>query len=141
MVQMQVEKQPAIATTMAEFGYTAEVITQGKALLTETREAYNANKTEDDETSAAYNNFSMLKENLANTYALHRKKAKVIFRNNSLTMDQLAVSGQPAQSIPKMARDHPEILFRSIGRPSHTGKIGTIENYSRRFNHHQHPHN
>jgi hypothetical protein len=92
-----VENQSEIATIMAEFGYETETIAEGKALLAETRQAYDANKTEDDETSAAYNSYSTLKDNLAETYSLHRKKAKVIYRNDSLTMDKLAVSG----SLPK----------------------------------------
>ncbi|MDD4673719.1 MAG: hypothetical protein PHI03_12370 [Bacteroidales bacterium] len=91
------ENQSEIATIMTEFGYDSETIGQGKALLAETRQAYAANKTEDDETSAAYNSFSNLKDQLAETYSLHRKKAKVVFRNDSLTMDKLAVSG----SVPK----------------------------------------
>ena len=91
------ENQSEIATIMTEFGYDSETIGQGKALLAETRQAYAANKTEDDETSAAYKSFSNLKDQLAETYSLHRKKAKVVFRNDSLTMDKLAVSG----SVPK----------------------------------------
>jgi GTP1/Obg family GTP-binding protein len=92
-----VENQSEIATIMAEFGYDTETIGQGKALLAETRQAYDANKTEDDETSEAYGKFSDLKAQLEETYSLHRKKAKVVFRNDSLTLDKLAVSG----SLPK----------------------------------------
>lgn len=91
------ENQSEIASVLTEFGYDSTMIAQGKALLTQTRQAYDANKTEDDETSAAYNSFTTLKEQLENTYSLHRKKAKVVFRNDSLTMDKLAVSG----SLPK----------------------------------------
>ncbi|MGQ1945493.1 hypothetical protein ACT3CD_00145 [Geofilum sp. OHC36d9] len=92
-----VENQSEIATIMAEFGYDTETIAQGKALLAETRQLYDANKIEDDETSAAYSRFSNLKEQLAKIYSLHRKKAKVVFRNDALTLDKLAVSG----SLPK----------------------------------------
>lgn len=87
------ENQPEIAATMAELGYDSIVIGEGKAILAETRTAYNANKTEDDETSAAYADFSSKKSQLEETFTLHRKKAKVIFRNDSLTADKLAISG------------------------------------------------
>lgn len=87
------ETQSEIATVMAELGYDSTVIGEGKALLTETRSVYDLNKTEDDETSAAYADFSSKKEQLENTFTLHRKKAKVIFRNDSLTADKLAISG------------------------------------------------
>ncbi len=87
------ETQSEIAAVMAELGYDSAVIGEGKALLTETRSAYNLNKTEDDETSAAYADFSSKKEQLQDTFTLHRKKAKVVFRNDSLTADKLAISG------------------------------------------------
>ena len=87
------ENQSEIATIMADLGYDSTVIGEGKALLEETRNAYDLNKTEDDETSAAYADFSSKKEQLENTYNIHRKKAKVVFRNDSLTADKLAISG------------------------------------------------
>jgi chromosome segregation ATPase len=87
------ENQTEIATIMAELGYDSAVIGEGKALLTETRSAYDLNKTEDDETSAAYADFAGKKEQLQDTFTLHRKKAKVVFRNDSLTADKLAISG------------------------------------------------
>jgi hypothetical protein len=92
-----VVNQSEVATIMSEFGYDSAMIAEGKALLSETRQSYDANKTEDDETSAAYANFSNLKEQLASTYTMHRKKAKVVFRNDTLTLAKLAVTG----SLPK----------------------------------------
>ena len=88
-----VEKQSEIATIMAEFGYDETLLTEGKTLLTKTRAAFDFNKKEDDETSEAYKNFTTLKENLATTYTLHRKKAKVIFRKESTTLNKLSLSG------------------------------------------------
>ncbi len=87
------ENQTEIATIMAELGYDSAVIGEGKSLLEETRKAYVFNKTEDDETSEAYADFSGKKEQLEDIYNIHRKKAKVIFRNDSLTADKLAISG------------------------------------------------
>jgi len=88
-----VESQTEIATVMAELGYDSAVIGEGKTLLAETRSTYDLNKTEDDETSTAYAGFSSKKEQLEDTFTLHRKKAKVVFRNDSLTADRLAISG------------------------------------------------
>ena len=87
------ETQPEISAIMTDLGYDSAVIAEGKALLTKTRTAYDANKTEDDETSAAYADFSNKKEQLEDTFNTHRKKAKVVFRNDSLTADKLAISG------------------------------------------------
>ncbi|WP_346863874.1 hypothetical protein [uncultured Draconibacterium sp.] len=88
-----VEIQPEIAAAMAEFGYDATVVAEGKILLTETRQAFDLNQTEDDETSEEYNNFKTLKGNLEETYSMHRKKAKIIFRDDQKTLDKLGVSG------------------------------------------------
>ncbi len=92
------ETQSEIASVMAELGYDSAIIGEGKALLTQTRSAYDLNKTEDDETSAAYADFSSKKEQLEDTFTLHRKKAKVVFRNDSLTADKLAISGAMPRS-------------------------------------------
>ena len=85
--------QTEIATIMADFGYNETLLTEGKTLLTKTRQAFDFNKKEDDETSEAYKNFTELKENLAKTYTLHRKKGKVIFRKDILTLNKLSLSG------------------------------------------------
>jgi hypothetical protein len=88
------ETQSEIATVMAELGYDSAKITEGKTLFTETRSAYDLNKTEDDETSAASAAFSDKKAELEKIFKMQRKKAKVIFRNDSLTADKLAISGE-----------------------------------------------
>ena len=88
-----VGNQTEIATIMAEFGYDETLLTEGKTLLTKTREAFDFNKKEDDETTEAYQNFTDAKENLAKTYALHRKKGKVIFRKEPTTLSKLALTG------------------------------------------------
>tara|TARA_R110001583_G_scaffold19334_1_gene75682 strand:+ start:2950 stop:3609 length:660 start_codon:yes stop_codon:yes gene_type:complete len=87
------EKQAQIAVILAELGFTSEIIGEGKTLLLATRQAYDGNQTEDDETNAAYAAFSKQKESLEDIFDMHRKKAKVVFRKDSLTADKLAISG------------------------------------------------
>ena len=87
------EKQAQIAAVLAELGFTSEVIGKGKTLLLATRQAYDTNQTEDDETTAAYAAFDNKKVLLEDIFDIHRKKAKVVFRNDSLTADKLAISG------------------------------------------------
>lgn len=95
------ETQSEIARIMAELGYDSTVIGEGKALLAETRTAYNTNKTEDDETSAAYADLSTKKGQLVDTFNIHRKKANVVFRNDPLTADKLEISGAMPRSYMK----------------------------------------
>lgn len=87
------ENQAQISAVLADLGFDSAVIGEGKALLAATRKAYEANITEDDETSVAYADFSNIRTSLEVIFNLHRKKAKVVFRNDPLTADRLAVSG------------------------------------------------
>ncbi|WP_339903646.1 hypothetical protein [uncultured Cyclobacterium sp.] len=86
-------KQPQIKAILTELGYDTAIMEEGNALLSETRKAYDYNRIEDDETSAAYAHFSKLKAELEGIFDIHRKKAKVIFRKDPVTADQLAISG------------------------------------------------
>ncbi len=89
-----VVNQPTIATKMAEFGYAETLIAEGKNIWQATNNAYLQNKTEDDETNEASVNFSSIRKELTSTYAMHRKKAKVIFRKDALTADKLGITGR-----------------------------------------------
>lgn len=93
-----VVNQAQIATTMEEFGYDETLLSEGKALWQSASDAYLLNKTEDDETTEAYATFTSTKEELAATYNLHRKKAKVIFRKDALTLEKLGVKGSLPQA-------------------------------------------
>jgi hypothetical protein len=87
------KKQPKIAGFMEEFGYGTEMLDQGQALLIQTRNAFDQNKTEDDETSEAYSIFKRKKKVLFDGYKMHRKKARIIFKNDLLTQEKLGVLG------------------------------------------------
>ena len=93
-----VTAQPEIATIMAEFGYDAALIEEGKQLFTQTRQAYDLNVKEDDETSQAYSDFTEKRKSLEDIYSLHRKKAKVIFRKDLEIMKRLVLDG----SLPRL---------------------------------------
>ncbi len=87
------EAMPQIATAIAEYGYEAETMTQGKALYTAAQNAYDQNKTEDAESLVAHNIFEEKRSIVANIYAEHRKKAKAAFRNDANTLIELAITG------------------------------------------------
>jgi hypothetical protein len=87
------ENQAQISAVLTDLGFDSVVIGEGKAILAETRQAYDGNKTEDDETTAAYADFLSIRTKLEDTFNVHRKKAKVVFRNDPLTADKLAISG------------------------------------------------
>lgn len=87
------ESQPKIASTMAEYGYDSTKVAEGKALYDTTRLAFDSNKTETDQEAAAYAVFASKEDQLDKIYSEHRRKAKVVFRKDSVTADKLEISG------------------------------------------------
>ena len=92
------KKQTEIASIMDEFGFGADVIAEGEALLATARNAYDSNKKEGDETSRAFKNYAKVKEQLEKIYLLDRKKAKVIFSNDPNAYHDLGLIGEIPKS-------------------------------------------
>jgi hypothetical protein len=95
------ENQPMIAAVMAEHGFDTEEIAKGKTLLEKTRTAFSSNKHDDNERSQAYSAFIANKKELSETYKLHRKKAKIIFRKDPETLKKLNLDGKIPQAYVK----------------------------------------
>lgn len=85
--------QPEISAIMAQFGYGPDTIALGRSLLDQARQAYDRNKTEGDESSAAYHIFNTKREQLSGLYSLDRKKAKVVFRKDPVTLEKFGQIG------------------------------------------------
>lgn len=85
--------QPLIASLMTEFGYGVAVIDQGKTIWETAYDAYLSNETEDDETKEAYDNFKILKMHVLSTYKLYRRKAKAVYKRDTLTLERLGIKG------------------------------------------------
>jgi len=92
------DAQPEISAVMSDLGFGPEERTIGNEIYQAARTAYNANQIEDDETSVAYNEYVALKDQLDSIYSTHRKKAKVIFRNDHTTADRLGITGSIPQA-------------------------------------------
>jgi hypothetical protein len=88
-----VENQPVIAATMAEYGYDLTVITKGRELLGATITAFNFNQQEDNESIQARADFDAKLSLMTEKYASHRRKAKVAFRKDEVTLKQLGLTG------------------------------------------------
>ncbi len=87
-----VENQPTISAAMAELGYDNAMIEEGKALNQAAHDAYKFNKQEDDETRESYQRFEEAKTALNKLYSLHRKKAKVVFRDEPIVLNRLMLA-------------------------------------------------
>ncbi len=88
------ESNPGIVKALAKLGYVSETLEEGKALLKTTRKLYDANILLKDEFSNAYNEWLSEKENLDRIFRTHRNKARLIFRNEPIVADILAISGK-----------------------------------------------
>lgn len=87
-----VENQPTISAAMAELGYDNAMIEEGKALNQAAHAAYKLNRQEDDETRESYLRFEEAKTALNQLYSLHRKKAKVVFRDEPDVLSRLLIA-------------------------------------------------
>lgn len=83
--------QPEIASAMEESGYGPDEIAEGEAILKETQTVFTGNRTEDTEASDAYDEFDALKNNIEKQYKVHRKKAKIVFKNDPVTLQKLDI--------------------------------------------------
>ena len=83
-----------ISAALAATGYEESVLNEGKALLEAARKAYTDNITEDDESKQAYHAFETKRDELDALYRLHRKKAKILYRNEPVVSKTLGITGR-----------------------------------------------
>lgn len=94
--------QPEIASQLNNIGFTADVLQEGKALYDKAVQAYNHNLREDNETLDSRAKFDLLREEVYSEYMLYRKKAKVIFRADSVVLHKLLLTGSMPESYLEM---------------------------------------
>ena len=87
-------EQPEISSTMAEYGYDATEMANGQALLDNATTAYASNKTEGDEKSEAHDVFIRNRKQLDGIFTKHRKAARIVLKNDQLTLSKLGVTGE-----------------------------------------------
>lgn len=92
-----VETNPVIKPLMEELGYNTTKIDEGKALLKETKNQFLQNQQIEDSKLKAYKLFENKRIEIDATYGKDRKKSKIIFKNNTLVLKELALTG----SVPK----------------------------------------
>ncbi len=118
-----VENQPEIATTMAEYGYDLTVVSKGRGLLETTIQAFSFNQQEDNETIQARSDFDA-KVNLMNEkYGSHRKKAKVAFRKDEVTLKQLGLTGSYSRAYVKWIATMKTFYNGVVSNAAHLAKI------------------
>lgn len=92
---------PIISERMAEYGYTQEIIQQGKAILDEVEQLYQKQKKEYGEYYEAKSDFSTAYDSFHNVYIRDLKFARIAFISKPATLDKIAASGVRFVSISK----------------------------------------
>ncbi|NLT51497.1 MAG: hypothetical protein GXX85_11320 [Ignavibacteria bacterium] len=91
-------KQPEIASLMEEHGYDSAEIANGKALHEEALKVSRKNKVEGDEATEAYKIYAGIYGRLDEMYSRDRKKAKIVFREDPVTLKKLELTGTIPQA-------------------------------------------
>ena len=85
-------EQPILAAELAEYGYDSAKIDEGKTLHATCRVAFDGNKKESREATEAHDIFAAKLDALLAAYGIHRKKAKVLFRNEHNVLSLLSLA-------------------------------------------------
>lgn len=96
-----VETNPIIKPLMEELGYTTAKIDQGKALLTEAKSQFLQNQQVEDAKLKAYKVFEDKRIEIDAIYSKDRKKSKIIFKKQVLTLKELGLVGAVPKSYVK----------------------------------------
>ena len=121
------ETQPEIASEMAELGYNSGKISEGRTILNNAKAAYNENKREDDETSVAFKIYKQKHDDIDKLYSLDRKKAKVVFDEDTAVMKKLKLTGRIPQSYIRWV-DSVETLYNELrSEPELQAKVARLK--------------
>lgn len=121
------EKQPEIAAILAEYSLDTEALAEGRAKLVNAIAAYNTNKTEDVETSETRNTFHQLSEQLEASHRKHRKIARIVFRNDPVTRQKLAIEGAYPESYAKWIGNTKTFYAAALGDETIQTALGRLK--------------
>lgn len=86
-------KENPLSTEMKAYGYNNEKVATGKALYDKANELYLKNKKETAEETTVAMDYRNKIDQVKETYTSHRKKAKIIFKDQPDTLKKLAIAG------------------------------------------------
>lgn len=100
-----ISKNDVLKTELAEYGYGEQEIAQGKILYDTAAQMYEINKRDTSEEALAYNEFSKKLEAFKTSYAIDRKKAKIIYKEEPKILTALHIKGIAPFRIGKLLED------------------------------------
>jgi len=119
--------QSAIAEILNEFGYGPDALAEGDAKLAAARSAFDGNRTEKSEASAAHHVFTTKKDQLIDRYALDRRKARAAFSKDPVTAKQLAIVGNMPRSFIRGLEAARTYYSVSLADPEIQGRLARLK--------------
>ncbi len=108
-----VKNQPIIAEEMAACGYDTVKIKEGEELLADCTQDVEAQEKESGEATQASSSFHEAEADLGTLYRQHRKRAKVVFMNDAVTLQILGLMGVVPNAYAKWV-DAMRIFYRGL---------------------------
>ena len=96
-----VESNATIKSLMEALGYTSAKISEGVSILQNTRTKFDENQTLDDNKLKAFKTFEEKRLAVNALYAKDRKKARIILRDDALTIKELGLIGEVSKNYVK----------------------------------------
>lgn len=119
--------QPEIKIAMAEYGYDEAKVNEGKELYTAARTAYDNNRSEIAQSTAARAAFDAQADTLFNTYATHRRHTKVYYRRQPEIIKQLNINGQLPRAFAARLQEAQNFYNLLAGTPALLTPLATFK--------------
>ena len=122
-----VASQPDIAGLMAECGYTAEKLKNGKDLLAACREAYYSSTTERDKMQTASKIYQRKWKLFKQTFTVHRNIAKVACRKDEIAAGLLSVDGPAPKSYLKWIDAARKLYTKALASEEYLQRLAVLK--------------
>lgn len=97
--------QDEIKTELSEYGYTDIEISKGKELFDKALSEYQKNVKETQEENTTHHLFNQKLEEVMAMYAIDRKKARIVFKDQNDVLINLRLKGRSSQAISAILDD------------------------------------
>lgn len=98
-------KEIELKTELEEYGYDEAKIQEGKTLYDKARQTFDANVKETREETTASLNFKEKYQNFHQTFTIHRKKARIVFDDDTEASAQLKLKNYPSKAFVKFLEE------------------------------------
>lgn len=99
------KKNEDLAKELAEYGYGIEKMSNGKDLLDKANELYSINIQKKQEETTSSVNYQKIYTEVTQMYSSHRKRAKIIFKNDENILRNLRINGASVRTKSEYTED------------------------------------